>query len=329
MGSNTGKNLEETLKDLEKKFGKGVVMKMGDKKGLKHPSFSTGSLKLDKATGIGGYPKGRVIEIFGQESSGKTTLTLHAIASIQKNGGKCAFIDAEHALDINYAANIGVNVDDLYVSQPDCGENALEVADSLMLSNEIDLIVIDSVSALTPKAEIEGNMGDAQMALQARLMSQALRKMTGSIARTNTTIIFINQLRMKIGIFFGNPETTTGGNALKFYATMRLDIRKIETLKRGDEMIGSRVRVKVVKNKVAPPFKSAVFKIMYGVGISSMSEILDIAVENNIIDKSGSWYSFKDERLGQGFENIKSFLLKNKSIYKKIKDKVVKALNEK
>lgn len=322
-------NLPETIKDLEKRFGKGIIIKMGDKKDITHPSFSSGSLGLDKALGIGGLPKGRVIEIFGPESSGKTTLTLHAIASIQREGGRCAFIDAEHALDIKYASDIGVDVDSLYVSQPGCGDDALEVVDSLINSKGMDLIVVDSVSALTPKAEIEGSMGDAQMGLQARLMSQALRKITGSMAKNNTTVIFINQLRMKIGVFFGNPETTTGGKALKFYTTIRLDIRKIETLKRGEEFVGSKVRVKVIKNKVAPPFKQAVFNIMYGEGIDNVSEIINIAVENDVIDKAGSWYSYKDERLGQGLENIKKFLAENQPVFKKIKDKAIKILNEK
>jgi len=316
--------LETTIKTLEKEFGKGVLMRMGDRTSLKVETIPSGSLSLDLALGIGGYPRGRIVEIYGPESSGKTTLSLHAIAEAQKKGGICAFIDAEHALDINYAKNIGVDIDNLYVSQPSDGEQALEIVDELISSHTLDLIVIDSVAALVPRAEIEGNMGDAQMALQARLMSQALRKITGSVSRTNTTVMFINQLRMKIGVFFGNPETTTGGNALKFYSSIRLDIRKIETLKKGEEMIGSKVKVKVVKNKMAPPFRQAIFDIYYSEGVSRISEFLDIGVTCGVIEKSGSWYSYNDERIGQGIENVRLFLKDNPAILASIEEAVLK-----
>lgn len=314
--------LENTIKNLEKDYGKNIVMRLGNKEIEKSECFSSGSLALDMALGIGGFPVGRIVEIYGPESSGKTTLTLHAIAEAQKKGGTCVFIDAEHALDVNYAQKIGVNVNDLYITQPSHGEQALEIADRIISSHSVDLVVVDSVAALVPKSEIEGNMGDAQMAMQARLMSQALRKITGSLSHTKTTLIFINQLRMKIGVFFGNPETTTGGNALKFYASMRLDIRKIETLKKGDEMIGSKVRVKVVKNKMAPPFKSAEFEIYYGEGISKFSEILSLAVKHDIVKKSGSWFSYNDERIGQGQDNVRRYLQENKEIFVEINNKV-------
>lgn len=321
--------LENTIKNLEKDYGKNIVMRLGNKEIEKSECFSSGSLALDMALGIGGFPVGRIVEIYGPESSGKTTLTLHAIAEAQKKGGTCVFIDAEHALDVNYAQKIGVNVNDLYITQPSHGEQALEIADRIISSHSVDLVVVDSVAALVPKSEIEGNMGDAQMAMQARLMSQALRKITGSLSHTKTTLIFINQLRMKIGVFFGNPETTTGGNALKFYASMRLDIRKIETLKKGDEMIGSKVRVKVVKNKMAPPFKSAEFEIYYGEGISKFSEILSLAVKNDIVKKSGSWFSYNDERIGQGQDNVRRYLQENKEIFIEINNKVKALFMEK
>ena len=285
--------------------------------------ISTGSISLDLATGVGGYPRGRIIEIYGPESSGKTTLTLHAIAEAQKSGGKAAFIDAEHALDPVYAKNLGVDVDELLVSQPDTGEQALEICEMLARSGAIDLIVIDSVAALVPKAEIQGEMGDSHVGLHARLMSQALRKIAGTVNKTNTCVIFINQLREKIGVMFGNPETTTGGRALKFYASMRLDVRKIETLKRGDEMLGNRTRVKIVKNKVAPPFKKSEFDIMYGTGISLAGDVLDTAVEAKIVDKAGSWYSYNGERIGQGRENVKDYLQSHEEMLEEIRKKVM------
>lgn len=318
--------LDNTIKNLEKNYGKGIVMRMGDKVREKVPVIPTGSIALDHALGVFGFPRGRVIEVYGPESSGKTTLTLHAVAEAQKMGGICAFIDAEHALDINYAEKIGVDVENLYVSQPSDGEQALEIVDELVSSHAFDIVVVDSVAALVPRSEIEGNMGDAQMAMQARLMSQALRKLTGSVSKTGTSIFFINQLRMKIGVFFGNPEVTTGGNALKFYASMRLDIRKIETLKKGDEILGSRVKVKVVKNKLAPPFKQAIFDIFFGEGISRVSEILELAVEHKIVQKAGSWYSFDDERIGQGAENVRQFLKENTDIFENIETKVKKEM---
>ena len=309
---NTGsKSLKDTLADIDSHFGKGTVMRMGDREILDIPSISTGSVGLDIALGIGGIPKGRVTEIYGPESSGKTTLTLQIIAECQKNGGTAAFIDAEHALDPQYAAKLGVNVDDLLLSQPDTGEQALEVADMLVKSNSVDLVVVDSVAALVPRAEIEGEMGDHHVGLQARLMSQALRKITGNIQRSGATVIFINQIRMKIGVMFGSPETTTGGNALKFYSSVRLDIRRIGAVKEGDEVIGNETRVKVVKNKVSPPFRQAEFQIMYGQGINSEGEILDFGQKLGVIEKAGSWYSHKGEKIGQGKVNASTFLKEN------------------
>ncbi|SMC36543.1 recombinase RecA [Polynucleobacter kasalickyi] len=313
------KALSAALAQIEKQFGKGSIMRLGDAEIAQDIQVvSTGSLGLDIALGVGGLARGRVIEIYGPESSGKTTLTLHAVAEMQKLGGTCAFIDAEHALDVQYAAKLGVDVNNLLISQPDTGEQALEIADALVRSGSIDLIVIDSVAALVPKAEIEGEMGDSLPGLQARLMSQALRKLTGTIKRTNSMIIFINQIRMKIGVMFGSPETTTGGNALKFYASMRLDIRRIGSIKKGDENIGNETRVKVVKNKVSPPFREAIFDIMYGTGISREGEIIDMGVEADIVDKSGSWYSYKGEKIGQGKDNARDFLKANPALSKEI-----------
>ena len=316
--------MEQALEQIQKQYGKGAIMKLGEE-GLTGSVdvISTGSISLDLATGVGGYPRGRIIEIYGPESSGKTTLTLHAIAEAQKAGGKAAFIDAEHALDPVYAKNLGVDVDELLVSQPDTGEQALEICEMLARSGAIDLIVIDSVAALVPKAEIQGEMGDSHVGLHARLMSQALRKIAGTVNKTNTCVIFINQLREKIGVMFGNPETTTGGRALKFYASMRLDVRKIETLKRGDEMLGNRTRVKIVKNKVAPPFKKSEFDIMYGTGISLAGDVLDTAVEAKIVDKAGSWYSYNGERIGQGRENVKDYLQSHEEMLEEIRKKVM------
>ena len=321
---NKEKALEQALEQIQKQYGKGAIMKLGEE-GLTGSGdvISTGSISLDLATGVGGYPRGRIIEIYGPESSGKTTLTLHAIAEAQKAGGKAAFIDAEHALDPVYAKNLGVDVDELLVSQPDTGEQALEICEMLARSGAIDLIVIDSVAALVPKAEIQGEMGDSHVGLHARLMSQALRKIAGTVNKTNTCVIFINQLREKIGVMFGNPETTTGGRALKFYASMRLDVRKIETLKRGDEMLGNRTRVKIVKNKVAPPFKKSEFDIMYGTGISLAGDVLDTAVEAKIVDKAGSWYSYNGERIGQGRENVKDYLQSHEEMLEEIRKKVM------
>lgn len=306
------KALSAALGQIEKQFGKGSVMRMGDA-GARNDieAISTGSLGLDIALGIGGLPKGRVVEIYGPESSGKTTLTLHVIAEAQKAGGTCAFVDAEHALDPAYAEKLGVNTDDLLVSQPDTGEQALEITDMLVRSAAVDVVVVDSVAALTPKAEIEGDMGDSHMGLQARLMSQALRKLTSNIKRSNTLVIFINQLRMKIGVMFGNPETTTGGNALKFYASVRLDIRRIGAIKKGDEILGNETRVKVVKNKVSPPFKQTQFDILYGEGISREGEIIDMGVKLDIVDKAGAWYSYNGDRIGQGKDNVRNFLKEN------------------
>lgn len=306
------KALSAALGQIEKQFGKGSVMRMGDA-GARNDieAISTGSLGLDIALGIGGLPKGRVVEIYGPESSGKTTLTLHVIAEAQKAGGTCAFVDAEHALDPTYAEKLGVNTDDLLVSQPDTGEQALEITDMLVRSAAVDVVVVDSVAALTPKAEIEGDMGDSHMGLQARLMSQALRKLTSNIKRSNTLVIFINQLRMKIGVMFGNPETTTGGNALKFYASVRLDIRRIGAIKKGDEILGNETRVKVVKNKVSPPFKQTQFDILYGEGISREGEIIDMGVKLDIVDKAGAWYSYNGDRIGQGKDNVRNFLKEN------------------
>ena len=314
------KALELTLGKLEKTYGKGVVMKLGDKVVEDIASIPSGSINLDLALGIGGYPRGRVIEIYGPESSGKTTLTIHAIAEVQKQGGVAAFIDAEHAFDASYADALGVDVDNLYISQPDNGEQALEIADHLISSGAVDLVVVDSVAALTPKSEVEGEMGDSKMGLHARLMSQALRKLTATISKTQCTVIFINQIRMKIGVMFGNPETTTGGNALKFYASVRLDIRRIGQIKDKDQIIGNQTRVKVVKNKVAPPFKVVEFDILYGEGISKEGEIIDLGVLSGIVEKSGSWYSYNGERIGQGRENAKKYLLENQNASKEIED---------
>ncbi|MBP9042098.1 MAG: recombinase RecA [Spirochaetes bacterium] len=317
--------IDAAMLQIEKQFGKGSIMRLGDNPSKGEISaISTGSLELDIALGVGGVPKGRIVEIYGPESSGKTTLTLHIIAEAQKQGGVAAFIDAEHALDPQYAAKLGVNINDLLVSQPDTGEEALEICESLVRSGAIDVIVIDSVAALVPKAEIDGDMGDAHMGLQARLMSQALRKLTAIIAKSNTCVIFINQIRMKIGVMFGSPETTTGGNALKFYSSVRLDIRRVETLKNGEDSIGNRVRVKVVKNKVAPPFRQAEFDIMYDTGISKEGGILDLAVKYDIINKSGTWYSYRDERIGQGRENAKKYLRDNEVLCKEIEERIKK-----
>ena len=323
MDDNRKKALSAALGQIEKQFGKGSVMRLGDSIATRDIDVvSTGSLGLDVALGIGGLPRGRIVEIYGPESSGKTTLTLQVVAEIQKQGGTAAFVDAEHALDPSYAAKVGVNVDDLLISQPDTGEQALEITDMLVRSGAVDVIVVDSVAALTPKAEIEGEMGDSHMGLQARLMSQALRKLTGNIKRSNALVIFINQIRMKIGVMFGNPETTTGGNALKFYASVRLDIRRTGSIKKGEEVIGSETRVKVVKNKVAPPFKTAEFEILYGHGISREGEIVDLGVKQNVIEKSGAWYSFNGDRIGQGKENARDFLIEHKDIAAEIEKRV-------
>ena len=316
------KVLELTIGKLEKSYGKGILMKLGDKVDDDISSIPSGSVSLDLALGVGGYPKGRVIEIYGPESSGKTTLTIHAIAEVQKQGGVAAFIDAEHAFDSSYASALGVDLDNLYISQPDNGEQALEIADHLISSGAVDLVVIDSVAALTPKSEIEGEMGDSKMGLHARLMSQALRKLTATIHKTNCTVIFINQIRMKIGVMFGNPETTTGGNALKFYSSVRLDIRRIGAIKNGDEVIGNRTRVKVVKNKVAPPFRKVEFDIMFGKGISRSGEILDIATELGVIQKSGSWFSYNDTKLGQGRDAVKNMITDNPELSEEIELKI-------
>ncbi|EAL0178667.1 recombinase RecA [Campylobacter jejuni] len=323
MDDNKRKSLDAALKSLDKTFGKGTILRLGDKEVEQIDSIGTGSVGLDLALGIGGVPKGRIIEIYGPESSGKTTLTLHIIAECQKAGGVCAFIDAEHALDVKYAKNLGVNTDDLYVSQPDFGEQALEIVETIARSGAVDLIVVDSVAALTPKAEIEGDMGDQHVGLQARLMSQALRKLTGIVHKMNTTVIFINQIRMKIGAMgYGTPETTTGGNALKFYASVRLDVRKVATLKQNEEPIGNRVKVKVVKNKVAPPFRQAEFDVMFGEGLSREGELIDYGVKLDIVDKSGAWFSYKDKKFGQGRENSKAFLKENPEIA----DEITKAI---
>ena len=322
------KALELTLGKLEKTYGKGVVMKLGDKVVEDVASIPTGSINLDLALGIGGYPRGRVIEIYGPESSGKTTLTIHAIAEVQKQGGVAAFIDAEHAFDASYAAALGVDVDNLYISQPDNGEQALEITDHLISSGAVDLVVVDSVAALTPKSEIEGEMGDSKMGLHARLMSQALRKLTATISKTQCTVIFINQLRMKIGVMFGNPETTTGGNALKFYASVRLDIRRIGAIKNGEDIIGNRTRVKVVKNKVAPPFRKVEFDIMFGAGISRSGEVLDKAVDLDIIKKAGSWFSYGDTKLGQGRDAVKQMIADNPELSEEIETKIKEALTQ-
>ena len=323
MNDNKQKALNAALAQIEKQFGKGSVMRLGDQPAAGAiPAISTGSLGLDIALGIGGLPKGRIVEIYGPESSGKTTLTLQVIAACQRAGGTAAFIDAEHALDPQYAAKLGVNTENLFVSQPDTGEQALEIADMLVRSNSIDIIVIDSVAALTPRAEIEGEMGDMHVGLQARLMSQALRKITGNIKRSNCLVIFINQIRMKIGVMFGSPETTTGGNALKFYASVRMDIRRIGAVKEGEEVIGSETRVKVVKNKVAPPFKEAEFQILYGQGINRPGEVVDLGVKLGLIDKSGAWYAYQGSKIGQGKTNACKYLLENPSIAKVIEDQI-------
>jgi len=319
---NKEKALNAALSQIERQFGKGSMMRLGDKGKEAIPSISTGSLGLDIALGIGGLPRGRIVEIYGPESSGKTTLTLQVIAECQKNGGTCAFIDAEHALDPIYAGNLGVDVENLLVSQPDTGEQALEICDMIVRSGAVDVVVIDSVAALTPKAEIEGDMGDSHMGLQARLMSQALRKMTGNIKNSNTLVIFINQIRMKIGVMFGSPETTTGGNALKFYASVRLDIRRIGSIKEGDEVVGNETRVKVVKNKVAPPFRQAEFQIMYGTGIYRMGEVIDLGVKLNMIDKSGAWYAYNGEKIGQGKKNVATYLEQNPAIANEIEGRI-------
>ena len=324
MSKSTNKEIaiEAAMGQIERQFGKGAIMKLGSGTVIDIPVISTGSIALDKALGVGGIPRGRVSEIYGPESSGKTTLALHCVAEAQKQGGIAAFIDAEHALDVVYAKKLGVNTDELLVSQPDTGEQALEIADMLVRSGAIDILVIDSVAALVPRAEIEGEMGDSHMGLQARLMSQALRKLTGTISKTMTSLIFINQIRMKIGVVFGNPETTSGGNALKFYASVRLDVRRSSAIKDGTEIIGNRTKVKVVKNKVASPFKDAEFDIMYGEGISKSGDLLDMGVITGTVEKSGSWYSYKGERIGQGRENVKSFFKENNDIYIELMDKV-------
>jgi len=322
MDQNKEKALQAALGQIERQFGKGTVMRMGDKELVKIPAISTGSLGLDVALGIGGLPKGRIVEIYGPESSGKTTLTLQVIAEAQKAGGTCAFIDAEHALDPIYADKLGVDVDDLIVSQPDTGEQALEVTDMLVRSGAVDVLVIDSVAALTPKAEIEGDMGDHHVGLQARLMSQALRKITGNIKNANCLVIFINQIRMKIGVMFGNPETTTGGNALKFYSSVRLDIRRIGAVKDGDEVVGNETRVKVVKNKVSPPFKQTEFQILYGQGINRMGEVIDFGVKLGFVDKAGAWYSYNGNKIGQGKNNVMKFLIENPDLATEIESRV-------
>jgi len=323
MDENRKKALAAALSQIEKQFGKGAVMRMGDANAIRNIEVvSTGSLSLDLALGVGGVPKGRVVEIFGPESSGKTTLTLHIVAEAQKTGGTCAFVDAEHALDPVYAEKLGVDMDELLVSQPDTGEQALEITDMLVRSGAVDVVVVDSVAALTPKAEIEGEMGDSHVGLQARLMSQALRKLTGNIKRSNCVVIFINQIRMKIGVMFGNPETTTGGNALKFYSSVRLDIRRTGAIKKGDEVVGNETRVKVVKNKVAPPFRQATFEILYGEGVSREGEIIELGVGQGLIEKSGAWYSYNGDRIGQGKENVRNFLKENPDIARHIETQI-------
>jgi recombination protein RecA len=329
MTKNTDKTkaVESAISQIERQFGKGSIMKLGANVVVNVPVIPTGSIALDKALGIGGIPRGRVTEIYGPEASGKTTLALHVVAEAQKQGGIAAFIDAEHALDTSYAKKLGVNCDELLVSQPDTGEQALEIADMLVRSGAIDVLVIDSVAALVPRAEIEGDMGDSHMGLQARLMSQALRKLTGTISKTMTSVIFINQIRMKIGVVFGNPETTTGGNALKFYASVRVEIRRTGAIKDGQEVIGNRTKAKVVKNKMAPPFKEAEFDIMYGEGISAAADLIDIGVETGIVEKSGAWYSYNGERIGQGRENAKNFLKEHTDIYNKMLAQVKESMN--
>ena len=327
MDENRKKALAAALGQIEKQFGKGSVMRMGDSNASRNiEAVSTGSLSLDIALGIGGIPKGRIIEIYGPESSGKTTMTLHCVAEAQKQGGTCAFVDAEHALDPQYAEKLGVDMDELLVSQPDTGEQALEITDMLVRSGAVDLIVVDSVAALTPKAEIEGEMGDSHVGLQARLMSQALRKLTANIKKSNCIVIFINQIRMKIGVMFGSPETTTGGNALKFYSSVRLDIRRIGAIKKGDEVIGNETRVKVVKNKVSPPFKQAVFEILYGEGVSREGEIIELGVAAGLIEKAGAWYSCQGERIGQGKENVRNYLKENPELAQRIEAQIREAM---
>lgn len=328
MDNDKQKALDQAFKNIEKKYGKGSIMKMGEAPKVSVSAIPTGAINLDIALGIGGIPRGRVIEIFGPESSGKTTLALHMIAEDQKEGNMCAFIDAEHAMDAEYARNLGVDIDNLILSQPDTGEQGLDIAESLVRSGAVDLIIIDSVAALVPRAEIEGEMGDSHVGLQARLMSQALRRLTGVISKSNTTVVFINQLREKVGVMFGSPETTTGGRALKFYSSVRLDIRRIKTITEGDNSIGSRTRVKVVKNKVAPPFKVVEFDIMYGTGISKSGVILDTAVEMEIVDKAGSWFSYGGEKLGQGRENVKKYLEDNQDIMNEIEGKIRATLKD-
>ncbi len=326
MASGTTKDrtssVDNAINQIQRQFGKGSIMRLGSREAESVPVVPTGALSLDIALGVGGFPKGRITEVYGPESSGKTTLALHVVAEAQKRGGTAAFIDAEHALDTSYAERLGVNVDDLLVSQPDFGEQALEIAEILIRSGGVDVIVVDSVAALVPRAEIDGNVGDAHVGLQARLMSHAMRKFTGVLSRSNTVLIFINQIRMKIGVMFGNPETTTGGNALKFYSSLRIDIRKIGQIKDGQEVVGNRTKAKVVKNKVAPPFKIAEFDIIYGEGISKVGDVLDLAVEGNIVDKSGAWYSYQDERIGQGRENAKRFLLEHEDMCLEIENKL-------
>ena len=322
MDANKEKALAAALGQIERQFGKGTVMRMGDKERVAMPAISTGSLGLDIALGIGGLPKGRIVEIYGPESSGKTTMTLHAIAECQKAGGTAAFVDAEHALDPIYAEKLGVNLDDLIVSQPDTGEQALEICEMLVRSGAVDILVVDSVAALTPRAEIDGEMGDSHMGLQARLLSQAMRKLTGAIKQTNTLMIFINQIRMKIGVMFGNPETTTGGNALKFYSSVRMDIRRTGAVKDGDEVIGNETRVKIVKNKVSPPFKQAEFQILYNKGVARMTEIIDLGVKIGAVDKSGAWYAYKGDKIGQGKANAGKFLEENPAIAKEIEGQI-------
>ncbi|WP_017548563.1 recombinase RecA [Salinicoccus carnicancri] len=320
------KAIETVIKNMEKSFGKGAVMKLGDETGRKVSTVSSGSITLDNALGVGGYPKGRIVEVYGPESSGKTTVALHAIAAAQKEGGIAAFIDAEHALDPEYAKNLGVDIENLYLSQPDTGEQGLEIAEAFVRSGAVDMVVVDSVAALTPRAEIEGEMGDAHVGLQARLMSQALRKLSGAISKSNTTAIFINQIREKVGVMFGNPETTPGGRALKFYSSVRLEVRRAEQLKLGQEIVGNRTKIKVVKNKVAPPFRVAEVDIMYGLGISKTGELIDLGAEHEIIQKSGAWYSYEGERLGQGKENVKEHLKNNPDLLAEIEGKLRNAL---
>jgi recombination protein RecA len=324
--SDKAKAIESAMGQIERQFGKGSIMKLGSREIIDVPAISSGSVALDKSLGVGGIPKGRITEIYGAESSGKTTIALHAIAEAQKKGGVAAFIDAEHALDTSYARKLGVNCDELLVSQPDTGEQALEIAEMLVRSGAVDILVIDSVAALVPRAEIEGEMGDSHMGLQARLMSQALRKLTATISKTNTALIFINQIRMKIGVVFGNPETTTGGNALKFYSSVRMEVRRAAPIKDGQELTGNRTRVKIVKNKLAPPFKEAEFDLMYGEGISKTGEIIDLGVELEIVEKSGAWYSYNSNRIGQGRENVKKYLAENSEVYNEIFEAVRKKL---